>query len=145
LAKLQQIASDAYGADVLLGMDLIKEFNPEIKNLNWVSAGQEILVPALTRQILVRRQYDSSYRLVIACFLSRTEAYESARGIEKRGYRVVVIQRRVANDLVLHRLEIEGLKNLQEASRILETGLRNEWLTAGGQVRTRNELTDTTY
>ncbi len=145
MAKLQQIASDAYGADVLLGMDLIKEFNPEIKNLNWVSAGQEILVPALTRQILVRRQYDSSYRLIIASFRSRTEAYESARGIEKRGYRVIVIQRRVANDLVLHRLEIEGLKNLQEASRILETGLRNEWLTAGGQVRTRNELTDTTY
>ena len=144
-STIYKIASDAYGDDVLLGMDLIKEFNPEIKNLNWVSAGQEILVPALTRQILVRRQYDGSYRLVVASFLSRTEAYESARGIEKRGYRVVVIPRRVANDLVLHRLEIEGLKNLQEATRILETGLRNEWLTSGGQLGTRNELADTTY
>jgi hypothetical protein len=137
-STIYKIASDAYGADVLLGMDLIKEFNPEIKNLNWVSAGQEILVPALTRQILIRRQYDSSYRLVVASFLSRTEAYESARGIQKRGYRVVVIPRRVANDLVLHRLEIEGLKNLQEATRILETGLRNEWLTSGGQSGPRN-------
>jgi hypothetical protein len=137
-STIYKIASDAYGADVLLGMDLIKEFNPEIKNLNWVSVGQEILVPALTQQILVRRQYDSSYRLVVASFLSRTEAYESARGIQKRGYRVVVIPRRVANDLVLHRLEIEGLKNLQEATRILETGLRNEWLTSGGQSGTRN-------
>jgi hypothetical protein len=45
----------------------------------------------------------------------------------------------------LHRLEIEGLKNLQEATRILETGLRNEWLTSGGQLGTRNELADTTY
>ena len=102
-------------------------------------------MPALTRQTLIRRQYDSSYRLVIASFLSQTEAYDSARGIEKRGYRVVVIPRRVANDLVLHRLEIEGLKNLQEATRILETGLRNEWLTSGGQLGTRNELADTTY
>jgi general secretion pathway protein A len=144
-STIYKIASDAYGADVLLGMDLIKEFNPEIKNLNWVSVGQEILVPALTQQILVRQQYDSSYRLVVASFLSRTEAYESARGIQKRGYRVVVIPRRVANDLVLHRLEIEGLKNLQEATRILETGLRNEWLTSGGQLGTRNELADTTY
>jgi general secretion pathway protein A len=144
-STIYKIASDAYGSDVLLGMDLIKEFNPEIKNLNWVSAGQEILVPALTRQILIRRQYDSSYRLVIASFRNRTEAYESARGIEKRGYRVIVIPRRVANDLVLHRLEIEGLKNLQEATRILETGLRNEWLTSGGQLGTRHELADTTY
>jgi hypothetical protein len=144
-STIYKIASVAYGADVLLGMDLIKEFNPEIKNLNWVSAGQEILVPALTQQILVRRQYDNSYRLVVASFLSRIEAYESARGIEKRGYRVVVIPRRVANDLVLHRLEIDGLKNLQEATRILETGLRNEWLTSGGQLGTRNELADTTY
>lgn len=144
-STIYKIASDAYGADVLLGMDLIKEFNPEIKNLNWVSAGQEILVPALTQQILVRRQYDNSYRLVVASFLSRIEAYESARGIEKRGYRVVVIPRRVANDLVLHRLEIDGLKNLQEATRILETGLRNEWLTSDGQLGTRNELADTTY
>jgi hypothetical protein len=144
-STIYKIASDAYGADVLLGMDLIKEFNPEIKNLNWVSAGQEMLVPALTRQILVRRQYDSSYRLIVASFLSRTEADESARGIEKRGYRVVVIPRRVANDLVLHRLEIERLKNLQEATRILETGLRNEWLKSSGQSGTRNGLADTRY
>jgi general secretion pathway protein A len=139
-STIYKIASDAYGADVLLGMDLIKEFNPEIKNLNWISTGQEILVPALTREILVRRQYDGFYHLIVASFLSRTEANESAGGIEKRGYRVVVVPRRVANDLVLHRLEIEGLKNLQEATRILETGLRNEWLTSGGQSETRNEL-----
>ena len=39
-ATIYQIAIDAYGANTVLGMDLIKEFNPQIEDLNWVSAGK---------------------------------------------------------------------------------------------------------
>ena len=58
----------------LLGMDLIKEFNPEIQNLNWVNAGQDLLLPVLKQETLLRQQADGSFRLAIASFLSRREA-----------------------------------------------------------------------
>lgn len=132
-STIYEIASAAYGADVILGMDLIKEFNPQIKNLNWVAAGQKLLVPALTRETLLRRQSDGSYRVVVASFLSRTEADASARRIGKGGYQLAITPRRVSNDLLLHRLEIEGLKNLEEANQSLEAGRRRKWLTFAGK------------
>ena len=110
-------------------MDLIKEFNPQIQNLNSVSAGQELLLPVLTPETLLRQQPDGSYRLIVASFLSRTGADEAAGRIGKRGYQVIIIPKRVSNDLLLHRLEIGGLKNLEEATQTLETGLKNQWLT----------------
>jgi general secretion pathway protein A len=132
-STIYKIANAAYGGDVILGMDLIKEFNPQIKNLNWVAAGQELLVPDLTRETLLRRRPDGSYRLVVASFLSRTEADEFARRIAKGGFELAITPRRVSNDLLLHRLEIEGLKNLQEANQTLENGRKSNWLTFAGK------------
>ena len=59
-------------------MDLIKEFNPQIKNLNWVSAGQDLLLPRLTRETLLRKQPDGSYRLIVASFRNLRGADEYA-------------------------------------------------------------------
>ena len=128
-STIYKIASDAYGVNAVLGMDLIKEFNPQIQNLNSVSAGQELLLPVLTPETLLRQQPDGSYRLIVASFLSRTGADEAAGRIGKGGYQVIIIPKRVSNDLLLHRLEIGGLKNLEEATQTLETGLKNQWLT----------------
>jgi general secretion pathway protein A len=132
-STVYKIASDTYGANAVLGMDLIKEFNPQIQNLNWVAAGQELLLPVLTWETLLRQQPDGSYRLIVASFLSRTGAEESARRIIKEGYQMIITPQRVANDLVLHRLEIDGLKNLDEATQALETGIKNAWLTFAGK------------
>ena len=134
-SSIYKIAKKAYGANVILGMDLIKEFNPQIKNLNWVSAGQEIVLPALTRETLVRQQGDGSYRLIVASYIKRTEADELANRIGKEGYQVIITSKRVANDLLLHRLEIDRLKTLEEATQSLKTGLKNEWLTLAGYAR----------
>lgn len=140
-STIYKIASAAYGADVILGMDLIKEFNPQINNLNWVTAGQKLLVPDLTRETLLRRQPDGSYRLVVASFLSRTGADDFARRIANAGYRLAITPRRVSNDLLLHRLEIEGLKNLQQANQALEAGRRSDWRTFGGKTGDGDQVT----
>lgn len=140
-STIYKIASAAYGADVILGMDLIKEFNPQIKNLNWVAAGQQLLVPDLTRATLLRRHPDGSYRLIVASFLSRTEADDFARRIAKGGYPLAITPRRVSNDLLLHRLEIEGFKNLQEANQTLEAGRRSNWRTFAGKPSHGNQVT----
>ena len=143
-STIHEIANTAYGANAILGMDLIKEFNPQIKDLNWVSAGQELVLPALTQKTLVRQHGDGSYRLIVASHIKRTEADELADRIGKEGYQVVITQKRVSNDLVLHRLEIDGLRSLEEVTKSLKTGLENKWFTLTGYTM-ELELSKPTY
>jgi hypothetical protein len=131
-ANIYKIASDVYGTNTALGMDLIKEFNPQIKNLNWVSAEQDLLLPRLTRETLLRKQPDGSYRLIVASFRSLKGADEYARLLSNKGYQVTIAPRRVSDNLLLYRVEIDGLKNLEEANQAWESGLRNEWLAFAG-------------
>jgi general secretion pathway protein A len=131
-SSIYKIAIDAYRANTALGMDLIKELNPEIKNLNRVSAGRDLLLPSLTRETLLRQQPDGSYRLIVASFRSLTGAEEYARLLRNKGYQVTITPRRVSDDLLLHRVEIDSLKNIEQANQIWETGLRNEWLAFAG-------------
>jgi hypothetical protein len=123
-----QIATDAYGTSAVLGMDLIKEFNPEIQNLNWINAGQDILLPALTQETLLRQQQDGSFRITLASFLSRREADDFAERIARDGFRVVITAKRVSNNLLLHRIEIDGLQNLEEANQTIQIGFKNRWV-----------------
>jgi general secretion pathway protein A len=127
-ATIYKIAAEVYGAHTSLGMDLIKEFNPHISNLNWVFAGQDLILPALTLETLLRHQPDGSYDLIVASFRSRAAANEHARLLSKNGYLVTITTRSVSDDLVLHRVEIDGLKNLDEVKQIWQTGLKNQWL-----------------
>ncbi|HEU4344674.1 MAG TPA: AAA family ATPase [Candidatus Binatia bacterium] len=115
---IYKIATDAYGANSYLGLNLIKEFNPTIKDLNWVFPGQDLLLPPLTQETMLRKQPDGSYRLIVAAFPNLTGAHEYARLLGNKGYRVAITPKRVSNDLLLHQVEIDGLKNLEEANRV---------------------------
>ncbi len=137
-STIYEIANNTYGANAVLGMDLIKEFNPQIKDLNWVSAGHKLVLPALTQETLVRQHGDGSYRLIVASYIKRTEADELANRIRKEGYQVIITTKRVSTDLLLHRLEIDGLKTIEEATQSLNTGIQKEWLTLAGNERIRS-------
>jgi len=131
-STIYKIISDAYGANNLVALDIIKEFNPQIKNLNWVFPGQELLLPPLTHETMVRKQPDGSYRVIVASLPSLTEADKYTRLLSNAGYQVVTTPKRVSDDLLLHRVEIAGLKNFQEANEVWDTGLRNQWLAFVG-------------
>ena len=131
-ATIYKIASEVYGANTALGMDLIKEFNPHIENLNWIFAGQDLVLPSLTQETLLRPQPDGSYHLIVASFRSRAGADEYARLLSSKGYPVTITTRRVSDDLSLYRVEIDDLKNLEEANQIWQTGLINQWLAFAG-------------
>jgi general secretion pathway protein A len=127
-SSIYKIANDTYGTNTALGMDLIKEFNPEIKNLNRVAAGRDLLLPSLRPETLIRRQPDGSYSFIVASFRSLTGADEYAGRLSNKGYKVTITPRKVSDDLLLHRVEIDDLKNLEEANQIWQTALKNEWL-----------------
>ena len=131
-SNIYKIVTDTYRANAALGMDLIKEFNPEIKNLSKVAAGQDLLLPSLTPETLIRRQPDDSYRLIAASFHSLRGASEYARLLSSKGYQVTITPRKISNSLSVHRVEIDGLKNLEEANQMWKTGVRDEWIALAG-------------
>ena len=130
-SSIYKIATEAYGTKNGLGMDLIKEFNPGIKSLGKVAAGRSLLLPVLTPETLLRRQPDGSYRLIAASFQNPTAADEYAQRLRNKGYQVSITPRKVSEDLLLHRIEIDGLQNPEEANHIWLAGLRNDSIGSG--------------
>jgi general secretion pathway protein A len=114
-SSIYKIASETYGANIALGVDLIKEFNPEIKDLNRVFAGQALLLPSLTPGTLLRKEPDGSYRLIATTSYRLPRAGEYAARLRNEGYQVTITPRKVTDHLLLYRVEIGGLKGFEEA------------------------------
>ena len=128
-STVHKIAAEVYGAHTILGIDLIKEFNPQIRNLNRIVSGRDLLLPPLTQETLVREQPNGLYRLIAASFFSQAEADAYSRDLGKKGYQVTITPNRVSDNLVLQRVQIDGLRNPQEAMHIWESELRNDRVT----------------
>jgi type II secretory pathway predicted ATPase ExeA len=127
---ISRIASQVYGADrMLLGLDLLKEFNPRIEDLNWVVAGQQISLPPLTRETLLRRQPDNRYRIVLGSFVNSEDAEKLGRVVRLKGYETRITPRKVSNKIVLHRVEIEGLESLDAANQAWNLATANHWMS----------------
>ena len=87
-ATIADIAFKTYGSYNLLAIDLIKELNPHIANLNWIRAGEQLRLPSLDAETLIRRQPDGSYRLILGSFLSSQAAERIRDRVRRAGYEV---------------------------------------------------------
>jgi hypothetical protein len=146
-STVEKIAADMYGSNTMLGMDLIKEFNPKVGNLNRVVSGQKLLLVPLSEATLLREQSDGSYRLIVGSFASGTEAQRRARLLVKEGYQFIITTSKVSDELLLQRVQIIGLKNLKEALQTWNTALTKEWFALTNSPRDRYALSnvDTPY
>jgi len=133
------IAGDVYGGNRLLAMDLLKEANPQIENLNWVLAGQSLSLPPLTRETLLRRQSDSSYRLVLASFIRSQEAEKFGEAVRRKGYEIMITRQKVSDNLLLHRVEIGGLKNLEAANQAWDSATANRWISMADSLSAKED------
>ena len=129
-STIAEIAANNYGAQRNLGLDLIKEYNTHIENLNRIIAGQRLWLPPLSRETLVRQQPDGSYSLILASFRSPHQSEQLVQIARLKGYDVVVTPRRVSDNLMLHRVEISRLENVDAVNKAWETALANQWLTS---------------
>ena len=128
-SAIGSIAYHFYGANSLLGIDLIKEFNPQLQDLNWISFDWGLRLPSLTRETLQRQQPDGSYHLILASFSSLMVGQRFAQAVRLKGYEVVITRREVSENLSLHRVEIAGLKTLEATNQVWEAALANRWLS----------------
>jgi cell division septation protein DedD len=113
---------------MFLALDLVAELNPHLDNLNWVRAGQPVRLPRLDRDDLMRAQRDGSYRVILNSFPNPADARTLGEAVRARGYEVVVLPRRVADDLVLSRVEIAGLRDRAAAQQAWEEAELAAWL-----------------
>jgi general secretion pathway protein A len=119
-ATVSGMVLERYGSYNALVLDLIKELNPHIADLDRVVAGETLQLPPLTRDTLLRQQTDHSYCLILASFRNQTGAERFAQSVRRRGYTVKITERKVAESLLLHRVEIVRLKNLEEVHQAWE-------------------------
>jgi hypothetical protein len=127
-STIVEIAAKIYGDQRDLGLDLIKEYNTHIENLNRIPAGQRLWLPPLSRETLVRQQPDGSYRLILASFRTSQQAEQVAQLARLKSYDMVVTARPVSKNLRLHRVEINGLENIAAVDRAWEIALSNHWI-----------------
>jgi general secretion pathway protein A len=129
---ISQIAAEAYGTDkVFLAMDILKESNPQIEDLNWVLAGQNLSLLPLNRETLIRKQSDGSYYLILDSFLKAPEAENLSKAVRLKGYQTAITARKLSKNLVLQRVEIRGLKSLEGANQAWDSATTNRWVSSG--------------
>ena len=96
----------------LLGVDLIRDYNTHIKNLDNIYPGQKLCLPTLAQTTRLRQEQESgSFNLILDAFRSTRKARTLARSVQQKGYRASVIPRQVSNSLLLQRVEITGLQD----------------------------------
>jgi general secretion pathway protein A len=127
-STIAEIAASKYGTQRNLGLDLIKEYNTHIENLNRILAGQKLWLPPLSRETLVRQQPDGSYNLILASFRSPQQSEQLAQIARLRGYNVVVTPRRVSDNLMLHRVEISALGSVEAVNHAWKIASTNQWI-----------------
>jgi hypothetical protein len=106
-----------YGNYNSLALDLIKEFNPHLEDLDRVAAGQQIWFPSLTLDTLLRAQDDGTYHLIVATFRNAAPAERFARTLRERGHNIQIMSRQVSESILLHRVEIIDLSSRAEAQQ----------------------------
>lgn len=120
-ATVSQIVAERYGERMLLGLDLVRELNHHIPDLDRIAAGERLWLPALTPDALARRQPDGSYHLVVDARRTTAEAERVAATLERGGYAARVSDRSVVEGLMVHRVTVEALDSVERARQAWDT------------------------
>jgi general secretion pathway protein A len=112
-----EIVLQHYGSYNTLALDLTKEANPQIEDLDRLVAGEKIWLPPLSRETLLREQPDGLYRLIVASTRSSREAERLAQTIHQKGYSVEVVPRHVCGTVSIYRVEIRDLRDSEAVDR----------------------------
>ncbi|HJY79913.1 MAG TPA: AAA family ATPase [Candidatus Binatia bacterium] len=123
-ATVLDLVSQMYAERTLLALGLIKELNPHINDLNKVSQGEQLRMPTLTRETLLRRQPDGSFHLMLSAFRQLRDAERLARTLRRQGYVALISPQRVSETTLLYRVaiaELEGTAATERAWKLFNT------------------------
>jgi hypothetical protein len=84
------MATSVYGEASPLVLDLVMHANPELKSLDRISVGQQLVFPHITPEGLVRRTSNGRHVIHAATVSSAARASELQAKISQQGYAVSV-------------------------------------------------------
>jgi phage tail protein X len=122
---VSSLAYQAYGRYDMLAIDLIKELNPHIDDLDWIRSGERLALPPLSAETLIRSQTDGGYRIVLASFLSPLSAEKLSEQVKRRGFVPRVSRRQVTRGLTLYRVEIADVASRHAAEQAWKVAVAN--------------------
>jgi hypothetical protein len=122
---VSSLAYQAYGRYDMLAIDLIKELNPHIDDLDWIKPGERLALPPLSADTLIRTQADGGYRIVLASFLSPVSAEKLSEQVKRRGFVPRVSRRQVTRGLTLYRVEIADVTSRHAAEQAWKVAVAN--------------------
>ncbi len=95
-------------------LDFILEFNPQIVDLNRISIGQQIHLPAITPYLLLNKTSDQTYQIRLGTFddQRKIEVYKNMPVLKNRKFEVVV--RRVSPEVSWFRIMVGDFKTEEE-------------------------------
>jgi len=130
-ASVSEVVLRHYGRHQLLGLDLVKELNPHLPDLDRVAAGERLWMPVLAADALTRRQPDGSYRVIVTSLLTPEGANRLADRLRHGGARARVEARDITSRLKVHRVVVEGLENPDAVRQTWRTVRQLGWAPPG--------------
>jgi hypothetical protein len=85
------MATAVYGEASPLILDLVMSANPEIKSIDRISVGHELVFPSITPESLVQRTADGRHVIHALTVSSAARATELQARISRQGYSVSVL------------------------------------------------------
>jgi general secretion pathway protein A len=115
-----QLAASVYNRTDEEVLNLIQKYNPEIKDINWIDVGQEIIFPPLSLL-----DQNPTFTVHIASFGPFKYARDLFQELLKEGHEVYIIPVYNTQKGKFFRVTLGNLKNREEAERFAATILKN--------------------
>ena len=115
-----QLAASVYSRTDEAVLNLIQKYNPEIKDINWIDVGQEIIFPPLSLL-----DQNPTFTVHIASFGPFKYARDLFQELLKEGHKVYIIPVYNTQKGKFFRVTLGNLKNREEAERFAAMILKN--------------------
>jgi len=125
--SISEIAIRHYGQASPTILDLMKMANPKIRDINRISPGQTLRLPQLDQGLVLLRQTDDRYGLLLISLTSRKRATEIRTALRRQGFGARIssaelgggrsVWRVIIGDLESRKVALQVGKDLQQLFR----------------------------
>lgn len=116
--SISQIAIRQYGQASPTILDLMKLANPKISDINQISPGQTLRLPQLEQGLVLLKQPDDRYGLLLISLNSRGRANEIRSALRRQGFGARVAEANLGGGQTVWRVIVGDLENREVALQV---------------------------
>lgn len=116
--SISQIAIRQYGQASPTILDLMKMANPKISDINQISPGQTLRLPQLDQGLVLLKQSDDRYGLLLVSLTSRGRANEIRSALRRQGFGARVSEANLGGGQPVWRVIVGDLDNRDVALKV---------------------------